>query len=183
MRKETVVLLLFATILGLWAYNCQGRAYQPSKPDWVEVSQGERATQIMFDFSKPFYFEKNINKDQQMLELSFPGMEVEDFQRCGIVSKLREIPLVKNVNIERKNKPISKVVITVFFEGSKNQGKNKANIVNSGFVIKWSKMEDPNRLILDIFRKDSLDYLKKDKPIILQAKNDVARDVGHQKKK
>lgn len=180
MRKEVIILLLFATMLGLWTYNCRGSAYQPSKLNWVEVSKGKLATQVMFDFSKPFYFEKNISKDQLKLELSFPGMDFQDFQRCGIIPKLKVIPLVKNVSIEKKDKPISKVVITIFFENT--GGKKGANIANSGFVIKWSKMDDPNRLILDIFRKDRLDYLKNEKSIILQAKNELPNEMVLKKK-
>jgi len=180
MRKETIILLLFAIVLGLWTYNCRGSAYQPSKLNWVEVSNGKFATQVMFDFSKPFYFEKNISKDKLKLELSFPGMDFQDFQRCGIIPKLKEIPLIKNVSIEKKDKPIFKVVVTIFFEVG--EGKNDTNLANSGLVIKWSKMDDPNRLILDIFRKEKLDYLKNEKSIILQAKNEMPKEVVLKKK-
>ncbi len=192
MKKEFILLLLFATILGFWVYNCQGKGTvrtlsdnlfkfsnkEKTQLNWVEVSHGEFSTQIMFDFSKPFYFEKSMDKNQMKLELSFPAMDLSNFKKSGIVSKLKEIDLVKNVYIEKKDKPVERVVLTIVFE---NSGNEKGSLDKNRFVIKWSKIEDPNRLILDIFTKDKLNYLKKDKQIILQAKNDCVS--GYEKKK
>ena len=192
MKKEFILLLLFAIILGFWAYNCQGRNLlnvssddlskysekEQTKLNWVEVSNGELSTQIMFDFSKPFYFEKNMDKNRMKLELSFPAMDLANFKKSGIVSKLKEIDIVKNVYLEKKDKPIDRVLLTIIFKPISSE-KDLSD--KKRFVIKWSKIEDPNRLILDIFTQDKLDYLKKDKQIILQAKNDLI--LGDEKKK
>lgn len=191
MKKEFILLLLFATILGFWAYNCQGKSIQNYLPkfsgkvektclNWVEVSNGKFATQVMFDFSKPFYFEKSMDKNQMKLELSFPSMDLSDFKKSGVIAKLKEIDLVKNVYLEKRSKPIDRVVLTIFFK-SFSGVKNQAN--KNRFIIKWSKIEDPNRLILDIFTKDKLDYLKRDKSLILHAKNDYPGISSGEKKK
>ncbi|MFH1644531.1 MAG: hypothetical protein ABIA74_05145 [bacterium] len=190
MKKEFVLIILFATLLGFWVYNCRSTEIPPdltrignisgqNKLNWVDVSSGRFSTQIMFDFSKPFYFEKSMDKKEMKLELSFPTMNLEDFKKDNVISKIQNIDIVKNVYLEKRTKPIDRVVLVIKFKSlPENSAADKNN-----FVIKWSKTEDPNRLILDIFTKDKLDYLKRDKALILQAKNDYLLPGLSQKKK
>ena len=132
--------------------------------NWIEISEKRFAPQIMFDFSKPLYFEKKIDKDKMVLELSFPGMSLETFEKHDIVTKIKTLrKMISKVEICNRKVPSPRVVLTITF--------SKKDI-----LIRWNKMEDPNRLILDIFSKKALKDLQKNGAIYLHAKNDVIKN-------
>ena len=134
-----------------------------NKLEWIEIAQQRFAPQVMFNFSEPLYFEKKIDAQKLCLELVFPGMSSKDFLKHDIIAKLKDMKgIVKNVEVYDKKVPSPRAVLSITF--------SKKDI-----LIRWSKMEDPNRLILDIFSKKSLEKLKNNGSMLLYAKNDVIR--------
>ncbi len=129
--------------------------------NWVEVSGKRFAPQVMLDFSHPLYFEKKINKEKMQLQLAFPGMNLKNFKDQKVISKLKTLKrLISKVDIMHKKVPSPRVVLTITF-------------AKKDVLVRWNKMEDPNRLILDIFLKNSLKNLKNNGAIILNAKNNI----------
>ncbi len=151
--------------------------------NWVETYHGV-STQIMFDFSNPIYFEKKIIKENFQLRLIFPGMQLEQFSVKQVIAKLSELKkygIIKNIAVAEKNKKFPKVVLYIDFEKTKQVKDNKKPDGNSyirkpnRLLIKWYKMEAPNRLIIDIFTQEDLDKLKNKNESILFAKNDLIK--------
>jgi N-acetylmuramoyl-L-alanine amidase len=153
--------------------------------NWVEVSNGSFSTQIIFDFAHPIYFKKKLIKDKLELRLSFPGMHLSQFDTNQILPKLnrlKELGFVQKIDIFEKNKEkspkVSKVIVTLDF--SKNREvktkDNKIEVKKNNLLIKWCKLDDPHRLIFDIFTKESLDKLKNSEKLILYAYNDTIRN-------
>jgi N-acetylmuramoyl-L-alanine amidase len=151
--------------------------------NWIETYHGI-STQIMFDFSNPIYFEKKIIKENFQLKLIFPGMQLEQFSVKQVIAKLSELKkygVIKNVTVAEKNKKFPKVVLYIDFEKAK-QVQDKNDITGNTYIsepnrllIKWYKMEGPNRLIIDIFTQKDLDKLKNKNESILFAKNDLIK--------
>lgn len=151
--------------------------------NWIETYHGV-STQIMFDFSNPIYFEKKIIKENFQLKLIFPGMQLEQFSVKQVIAKLSELKkygIIKNVSVAEKNKKFPKVVLYLDFEKTK-QIKDKNDINGNTYIckpnrllIKWYKMESPNRLIIDIFTQEDLDKLKNKNESVLFAKNDLIK--------
>ena len=133
--------------------------------NWIDVSTKRFAPQVMFDFAQPLYFEKKIDKDSLLLELAFPGMNLQDFEKQKVAEKLKSLGnnIIKSVEVCSKKVPCPRVVITIFF-------------AQKDILIRWSKMEDPNRLILDIFSKKSLKDLDNKGAVILYAQNEVIKN-------
>jgi len=143
-----------------------------NKINWVEVSQKPYSTRIMFDFSQPVFFKKKLEKDLFMLKLSFPGMQLENFNKQHVLSqfkKLQDCGLIDKIEIVEKHKTINKVNVLIQFARKQLTKNSDDSEKTNRFLIVWSKLEDPNRLILDIFTKENLDILKQNDSIILQA--------------
>lgn len=137
-----------------------------NKLNWIEVVQGRFSTQIMFDFARPVYCRKKVNPDHYQLKLSFPGMTLQQFNEDQVqrsLAKLKTAELIKEIIVQEKNQHIPQVNLIIHFNQTKPAHKN--------LVLKWSKMEDPFRLILDIFTSDHLKNLEQQSNIILQAHN------------
>lgn len=147
--------------------------------NWIEVYKGKLSTQIMFDFSQPIYFKKKILKDNFQLKLTFPGMQQQQFCAKQVIAKLSQLKkdgLINNVFVLEKNKNISKVVLILEFAKTREE-KNKSDStktvkIPNRLLIKWCKMEDPNRLVIDIFSQEALDNLKNKNQTVLYVKND-----------
>ncbi len=142
----------------------------------VAVSQGALSTQIMFDFTQPFYFEKRVVPEKSQVKLYFPGMSLECFNKSDVVTKiqtLKEQGLLKNVYIREKNKNIPKVVLTLTFAKYRKDKDAEGNNIDrkNALIIKWSKVDEAHRLVLDIFEEKSLEVIKKSNSVILQAHN------------
>ncbi len=136
----------------------------------------------MFDFSNPIDFKKKIDKDNFQLRLIFPGMQMQHFSMKQVIAKLSELKrqgLIKSVQIFEKNKSIPKVVLTIDFEKTKRT--SKCQIQPNKLLIKWYKMESPNRLVIDIFTQENLDKLKDKNETILFAQNDVIKTDSNTK--
>lgn len=127
--------------------------------DNVEVSSNF-VPQITLFFSGPLYFEKNLNVKDKFLELSFPGMNLKDFEKTEIAVKLKNLrDFIKEVYVEKKNVPCPKVVLKILF--------NKKDI-----LIRWSKLDEPCRLIFSIHLKDDLKKIRDHETNFLYTKND-----------
>lgn len=133
------------------------------------------AYQVIFDFARPFYCEKEVFNKGSILELSFPGMKCEEFNRQTIHTKLQTIKLIKKVEVHRVKKPFEGVLIRLTFYDQKA-------------IVKFNKLREPNRLLLDIYSKERLLNLKNINPATLRAfqekqkRNYSARivlDAGH----
>jgi N-acetylmuramoyl-L-alanine amidase len=185
-NKSIFLAIKFFTVL---LYTMNSATTQPMQPaqltgnklNWMEVSQGKFATQIMFDFSQPVFFDKKLNKEKFRLKLTFPGMDLEQFKQSGVVgqlNKLKRLGLVANVWLHEKGAQPNSVVLAIdFAQTHQPQGKHKqhkpAASEKNKLLIKWATLESPNRLIIDIFTKKTLDELKKQDHMMLQARNNV----------
>lgn len=154
--------------------------------NWVEISQNRLSTQIMFDFVKPVHVKQDIDKPKRQLQLTFPGMRLQDFNPGQVVPKfslLKSMGLVNCVEVFQTTGSITQVVVAIEFAPSrivKNADNTESSQVNK-FVIKWSTLERPYRLILEVFMKESLDNMQRD-AVLLHASNDtVTSDVVSQR--
>ncbi len=139
--------------------------------NWVEISKERYTPQVMMDFSKPLYFEKKVDQNTMALEFAFPGMNLKEFEKHNLVQNLRAISQIKKVELIEKKAPSPRVVLTITFN-------------SNDVLVRWYKMEDPNRLVLDLFSKRSLAKCKKNGSMVLYAQNDFIRpDAQGVKKK
>jgi len=152
--------------------------------NWVEIHTSSISTQIMFDFTEPVYFQKKLNEKNHQLLLSFPGMKLRNFNTKHVLPKFNKLKakgIISNITIKEENKNIPNVILTLTFaefRSIKDKNKKRKKVKNR-FLIKWSKIEDPNRLILDIFSIELLKNMKKNNSIILQAHNTHHRSNKH----
>jgi N-acetylmuramoyl-L-alanine amidase len=148
---------------------------------WVEVIQNKLSSQIMLDFAQPIYFQKEVDKTK--LTLSFPGMELKYFNAHQVIeniNKLKNSGLIKQVNVKKgKNKNIPSVELSIVFHKFRTEQtcsinklkRTKKSKIRNKLLIKWSRTEDPNRIILDIFTKESIGSIKHNDKIIFQGMN------------
>jgi|GEM_PF-690949 len=185
--KKSIFLVI--KILTLFSYvanyastqTIQRAQISQNKLNWMEVSQGKFATQIMFDFAQPIRFDKKINKEKFRLKLIFPEMHLQQFKHSHIVgqlNKLKKLGLATNIWLHEKDTPTKSIVLAIdFTQTSEHQGKNKQKkpciSEKNKLLIKWATLESPNRLIIDIFTKQTLDELGKHQNMMLQAHNNV----------
>jgi N-acetylmuramoyl-L-alanine amidase len=186
MKKMFYIPIFLACALSLMhATEIKAPQEEVNRLNWVEIYNGRISTQIMFDFSNPIDFRKKIDKDTFQLRLIFPGMQVQHFSMKQVITKLSELKrqgLIKNVQIFEKNKTIPKVVLAIDFE--KTMKANKHQACPNKILIKWYKMESPNRLVIDIFTQENLDKLKNKNETILFARNDTIKsDINPKFKK
>ncbi len=159
--------------------SCNLSAIAPkdfNRLNWVEVSHNKLSTQIMFDFAQPVFFKPSVQKARNLLRLVFPGMNGQNFDAQKVLSKLtilQQCGLVKHIAITEVPKDQTKA-ITMAIEFAPDQGaevEQKNAAAKNKFLIKWSTIESPHRLIIDIFRKDNLDKLTHKDAILLHATN------------
>jgi len=192
MKKNNKVLIgiisLLATIVPSTKAQPIPKKSEFNRLNWVSVSQNHLATQIMFDFSEPIYFQKKLNKTKRELKLFFPGMKLADFNKKNVLAKfnkLKTIGLVQKIDIQEKHLNIPNVILTLTFASHK-QIKNKntktkkiqTKTIPNRLLIKWSKINDPNRLILDIYSVESLEHIKNKNHVVLQAHHNPHRTMG-----
>ena len=146
-----------------------------NKLDWAEVTKNKLSAQIMFGFAQPIYFKKKINKAKSQLLLQFPGMSKKFFNSNHVIkqiSRLKASGLIKNIAISHKTGKQAHVSLTLTFHRNRmvTVGKKQHRKRNK-LLIKWSKLDNPNRLIIDIFTSDTLDYIRQNNAVIQQARN------------
>ncbi len=148
--------------------------------NWVEVSQGNYTMQLIFDFTQPIYFKKKIIPDNLQLRISFPGMRLQHFDKKQVLaklSKLKKLGFVNKIDLFEKSQKFPKVVLTIDFEKTRKitNPDNTITTIKNSLLIKWCKMEEPNRLVFDIFTQETLSNLNAKSSIILQANNDTIK--------
>lgn len=152
-------------------------AIQNNQLNWVEVSQGKLSTQIMFDFTNPILFSKKLNKKNFSLKINFPGMTLDQFKHTHVINqlaKLKKLGLISRVHLSEKNELAKKIVLALDFNQqipAHSKTKNHKNLHKNKLLIKWVVLENPNRLIIDIFTQQKLDELQKKNSTLLQAHN------------
>ncbi len=155
----SILLLLFASDTTAKVNFFSKRNNAINNLMWVEVSSKRFAPQIMFDFSNPLYFEKKVDNEKMQLQLFFPGVNLKDFKDKKVVQKIRSLKgMVSRVDLAYLNVPSPRIVLTITF-------------TSKDFLLRWNKVEDPNRLIVDLFSKKALRGLKSNGAIIYQAQN------------
>ena len=185
-KKSIFLIIKFLTILIYATCNAAAQQNQPTsltgnKLNWMEVSRGKFATQIMFDFSQPVFFDKKLNKEKFRLKLTYPGMDLKQFKQSGVVgklNKLKNLGLVANVWLHEKGTDLKSVILAIDFaqtlqgqSTNKHHKRKNSALEKNKLLIKWATLESPNRLIIDIFTKQKLDELKKQDHMMLQARN------------
>lgn len=118
--------------------------------------QHQGAYQVIFDFARPFYCEKEVFNNGSILELSFPGMQLSDFSHHDIHKKFQKIKLLKKVEVHKVKRPFEGIMIRLVFYDQK-------------VLVKFNKLREPNRLLLDIYSKERLRNLKNIDPSVLRA--------------
>ena len=143
-----------------------------NRPSRVEAAAGEHTSQIVIEFLRPVYFEKKEVKPGEMVELSFPGVSIEDFAALGIIQKFKSLAVVKNASIRVERFPIPMVVLQVSFSPN-------------DVLVRLTKMDDPNLLVIDIFSKVILEKLRRKQTTTLYACNNaiLSDSIGLAKKK
>ncbi len=141
----------------------------------VEVCKNRFAPNLFLEFTNSVYFEKRVNKQKMQLELAFLAMDLKNFRDQNIVEQIMSMgKIVKNVNLYHTNVPSPRVVVLITFA------------VND-ILVRWNKLEDPARLVIDFFRKRDLDLLQNKGRTILHASNMMSSakkkriliDAGH----
>ena len=146
---------------------------------WVDLMQNQSSTQIIFDFTKPISFKREVIKEKNQLQLSFPGMNLQTFNPQEVVFKLTTLKksgLIKHIKVEEKTDGISRVVLILEFapyRSVKTSASNASPRIKNQILIKWCTLKNPNSLILEIFRKEDLEKIIKKDAIFLRAKNDI----------
>jgi N-acetylmuramoyl-L-alanine amidase len=152
--------------------------------NWVEVSQNKLSTQIMFDFNEPVYFNHEVIKEKHQLLLTFPGMNLHSFNPQHIIPKLESLKalgFIQKINIFEDKGAVSKVVLAIEFAPYR-ETKDQANRIErkkNQFLIKWNTLENPFRLIVDIFLKEDLEQITHKDAVLLHASNDTQRYDVH----
>lgn len=160
--------------------QCGAASTKLNKLSLIEVSKSNISTQIMFEFEEPIYFQRAVDKQKHQLMLTFPGMTLNQFKADKVISKLTKLKglgIINEVTITEEVKPFPRVELTLTFKKDPVMTENNETPTPSqnGFLIRWSKMEDPNRLIFDIFSVESLEQMKKKNSFVLTAHNEVKK--------
>lgn len=131
----------------------------------VEACNKRFAPQLFLEFTRSLYFEKKIYPEKMQLELVFPSVTMKSFKDKGILSEVKKLgSLVKSVDLSYIKVPTPGVVLRI-------------NFAYKDILVRWSKLEDPARLIIDFFRKSDLSALYNKGKRLLRAKNKNQRAI------
>ena len=151
----------------------------PNCLNWVEVTSTPISKQVMFDFSSPIFLEKSINKEDLQLNLVFPGMRLGNSNISHITAqfdKLKADGLIENVAISERSHKIPALVVALKFAKNRTfvgaDTQSPAEHPNK-MLIRWSKIDNPYRLVLDIFSKEDLEAITHKEALFLHASNDA----------
>jgi N-acetylmuramoyl-L-alanine amidase len=127
-----------------------------------EVCTNRFAPHLFVEFTETLYFEKKDNLEQMELELSFPAMALKDFKDKNVLGELKKLgSLIKDVSLYSSKTPSPRVVLKIIFS-------------NNDILIRWNKLENPSRLVIDFFKKSDLRNLHKTGSRLLTAKSEPA---------
>ena len=177
--------LLHGLVAALLVATAQGQAAEPTGTinhlNWVEISRNQLSTQIMFDFDKPLLFKKRVDKEKHQLQFLFPGMNLKTFNPDMVTNKLLQLKaqgMISNITVSEKNTNGPKIMLAIEFAPFRSIEDRTTKIAEkhpNKLLIKWSTLESPNRLIVDIFLKEDLDKLTQKDAVFLHASNDVTQ--------
>ena len=123
------------------------------------------APQLLLEFTGSLYFEKKIYPEKVQLELIFPAMTMKNFKDKKVLNEINKLgDLVKDVKLFYAKVPTPGVVLRI-------------NFAYNDILVRWNKLEDPARLIIDFFRKSDLKNLHNKGKRLLQAKNKNQRAI------
>ena len=113
----------------------------------VEICTKRFAPQLLLEFRDVLYFEKKANKDTAELELAFPAMNIKNFEDKNILDEIKKLgSLIKDARLFYSKVPSPRVILRVHF-------------ARNDILIRWNKIDDPPRLIMDFFSKEDLKEL------------------------
>ncbi|KKP24707.1 MAG: N-acetylmuramoyl-L-alanine amidase [candidate division TM6 bacterium GW2011_GWF2_28_16] len=160
MEKRFINLLYFLLInINFLNVNCAVRTRAINTLKTAEVCKNRFAPHLFLEFTDTLYFEKNIYPEKNQLELVFPAMDLNNFKEKNIVKEIKSIgDIIKSVELSYSSIPSPRVILTIIFSVT-------------DILIRWSKLEDPSRLVIDFFRKNELEKLQNRGKGILQAQN------------
>lgn len=122
-----------------------------------EISTNRFAPHLFVEFTDTLYFEKKSNLEKMELELSFPAMSLRDFKEKNVLNELKKLKnIVKDVNLYSSKTPSPRVILKIVFS-------------SKDILIRWNKLENPSRLVIDFFKKSDLMNLHKKGNRLLQA--------------
>ncbi|MBD3273531.1 hypothetical protein GF385_04255 [Candidatus Dependentiae bacterium] len=131
----------------------------------VEVCTKRFAPNLFFEFKNSLYFEKKVNLGQKQLDLIFPAMDIKNFKEKGVLTEITKLgKLVKSVKLLQVKTPSPRVILRI-------------NFACDDILIRWNKLEDPARLIIDFFRKKDLNNLQNRGRRLLQAKSKHSKSI------
>lgn len=179
-KRFTTIILVFST-LGISQTFAKPRKnhlankHKRNRVKWAEVITSGISTQIMFGFDQPIYFKKKINKEKSQLLIQF-DVKKKLFNSSHVItqiSRLKNSGVIKSVSIYEKS---GGTVLALTFPKNRvvNVG-NKREKRKNKLLIKWSKLKNPHRLIIDIFTTDALDNIRRRNNVIQQAHNTSSR--------
>lgn len=139
----------------------------------IEVHEGRFSSQLMLYFSRPIFCKRKVDTAKQTLKIGFPGMLLAQFKQdkmLNALSKLKEKGLLKEFSLQERTSPVPQVNLVMTFAPQKKTGSQ-----NNHIIVKWTKLEHPFRLTLDLFTQEQLETLKKRDHVILYATNDLVK--------
>jgi len=164
MKKILIGIYLFGGMMIAFVMPLSGDAAVINQLTRIEATAGKYASQIVFEFLHPLYYEKEVNnRGEQVTEeviLYFPGISLADFRALQVYEKIRSLGVVKDVAINFERLPVGRIAVKINFE-------------KESVLLRLTKMEEPNILVLDIFDKKVLEALRKKVTTTLYACNNV----------
>ncbi|MBU4269639.1 N-acetylmuramoyl-L-alanine amidase [Candidatus Dependentiae bacterium] len=149
----------FKKIIILCVLLSSRSVYSINSLKYVEICNKRLAPQLFFEFTNSLYFEKRIDAEKMQLEISFPAMNIQDFKEKNVVESIKSLgDIIKKAELFYSQAPSPRVVILITFS-------------TDDILIRWNKLEDPARLLIDFFKKSDLQKLQEQGKQLLYAKN------------
>ncbi|MBU4386949.1 hypothetical protein KJ644_00575 [Candidatus Dependentiae bacterium] len=131
----------FKKIIILCVLLSSRSVYSINSLKYVEICNKRLAPQLFFEFTNSLYFEKRIDAEKMQLEISFPAMNIQDFKEKNVVESIKSLgDIIKKAELFYSQAPSPRVVILITFS-------------TDDILIRWNKLEDPARLLIDFFKK------------------------------
>ena len=125
----------------------------------VETCTKRFAPQLLLEFTRSLYFEKKTYPEKMQLDLIFPAMNMKNFKDKRVLNEINKLgDLVKKVELHYVSVPSPRVIVRIKF-------------ANNDILVRWNKLDDPARLIIDFFKKSDLKNLQNKGKRLLQASN------------
>ena len=147
--------------------------------NWVEVSKTDLSTQVMFDFTHPIYFKKQINKNKSQLLILFENIDSQTALKSEIIDELKKLEqtgIINSVNVKSNSKTKQAQLSITFVKDRTIQKNGSLKTIPNQILIKWNQIENPNRLVIDFYKQETLNKIENQNTTILQAHNDAPKN-------